>query len=285
MITFFDLIIVALVLFYAYMGWEAGMWTAGIAGLELFGCVTAAVLLHEGIAAFLVPVARSTISDGLSQTWVLFLVFAAVAWGTFAAIRFKFHKTEPVNTDVVDIDPLSDRIGGVIAGGLGGAILVGGVLVNASMLPLLAPMKPSGDRMLLDAGKFVLSAAGHFVLDRPDGQPLPIWGEPAVTKANKQALLANEPWIDVDDSGEFSDADRFRDVDGSGTFSKDIYFIDVDRDGTRRVGLVDKYVVGSWDDLLRSLVRQRDDVKKPEPKKKKKKGEEDPEEIVPVDEF
>ncbi len=285
MITLFDFIIVAFVLFYAYMGWEAGMWTASIAALELLGCIAAAVLLHEAMAGFLVPLARSTISEELSQTWMIFLAFAVVAWGLFAAIRFQFHKTEPVNPDVVDIDPLSDRIGGVIAGGIGGAIFVGGVLVNASMLPLLAPMKPSGDRMLFDVGKLVLDAAGRFVTESPGEKSLAIWGEPAVTKANKQALLANEPWIDVDDNGEFSEADRFRDVDGSGTFSKDLYFIDVDRDGMRRLGLVDKYVVGSWDDLLRSAVRQRDDVKKPDPKKKKKKGEKDPEEVVPVDEF
>jgi hypothetical protein len=264
----FDLVVLAFILFYAYFGWELGIWTASIASLELLACLILGVLVHEAVAAFLAPWLQMISSD-LSTTWASLIAFGGLAWGTFAAIRYRFHETIAPSTEEVDIDPLSDRIGGVIAGAIGGTMLVGGVLITISMTPFLAPMKPSGDRMMLDVGKLVLWTAGHFVTDRNEGQPLPIQGEPASSRTDSTALLTCEPWLDVDQDGEFTDEkDRYRDIDGNGAYSKDLYFVDVDRDGRRRTGVIDKYVVGCWDDQLNTEVRQRTDVKKPGPKTK-----------------
>ena len=49
-------------------------------------------------------------------------------------------------------------------------MLVGGVLVTLSMVPFLAGLKPSGDRLARDAGKFVLRAMGQFVREVDLGQ-------------------------------------------------------------------------------------------------------------------
>ncbi len=284
----FDFAVLAFVLFFAYYGWEVGMWTAGVAALELMACLTLAVLLHEPVAGFLASWI-GMVSNDIAQPWAILIAFGVLAWVPFVVIRRRFHTTEVVNLEQVDVDPLGDRIGGVIAGGIGGAMLVGGVLVTASMMPFLASFKPSGDRMLFDVGKLVLRTAGHFVTERPegyDGPPLPIHGGPASTKKDSRAILTCEPWFDANEDGEFSaEKDRYRDVDGDGSYTKDLYAADVDGSGKRRIGLIDKYVVGRWDVELRVPVRPRTDVQKPAPKGKRgKKGTgETPADVKPVE--
>ncbi len=284
MITLLDIVVLSLVLFYAYLGWEAGIGSASIAALELLGCLVAAAILQEAIAGFLHSSVLSWVSSEISPAWSVCIAFAGVAWGGFAALRYRFHKIVAVNPEELDIDPLSDRIGGVIAGGIGGALFVGGVLMTVSMVPFLASFKPS--RMQLDVGQLVYLVVGRFVADDYGGLPISVWGEPASAKSDKGALLGEEPWVDVDDDGEASESDRYRELDANDSFSKDLYFVDVDRDGRRRLGFVDKYVIGCWDDnYVRSTVRQRTDIKPDERKSKKKikaGAEEPPPVIIPV---
>jgi hypothetical protein len=134
-------------------------------------------------------------------------------------------------------------------------------------VPFLAGLKPSGDRGLVDMGKMTLRAAGQFAPEVHEGRSLPVWGEPPSRSSDQTARLTSEPWFDADGDRNYTDVDRFRDVDANGTFSKDLYFKDVDGDGMRRIGLVDKYIVGRWDAELISDDRPRPDLKKPEPKK------------------
>lgn len=266
MITLFDLLVVAAILGCAYWGWLVGLEAASIAALELLACLSVAVMLHEPLAGCLHWVFTLVVGDWIGGGWSILLAFALLAWGLFALVRMQLHRRADAGEDVVaEIDPLTDRLSGAVAGGLGGAVLAGGALVTLSMIPFLAGFKPSGDRMLLDVGKLVLRAAGQFAGDTHEGRALPLWGEPPSRISVPTAGLTSEPWFDADEDGAFSDADRFRDVDGNGTFTKDLYFTDVDADGMRRVGLIDKYVVGRWDGSLRSDDRPRPAPAKPAP--------------------
>lgn len=265
MITFHDFLVAVAVLGFAYWGWLVGLQAASIAALELLTCLGVAVMLHESVAGWLHAAAAALVGEWASQTFAVLLAFAALAWGSFAAIRLWLHRGADDEEDEADIDPLGDRIGGAVAGGFGGAVFVGGVLVTLSMIPFLAWLKPSGDRMLLDVGKTVLQSTGGYVGERHEGRPLPLWGEPASRSSNPAARLTSEPWFDVDQDGKFTDVDRYRDVDGSRTFTKDLYFEDVDGDGLRRIGLIDKYVAGRWDARLISEDRPRPEAVKPAP--------------------
>lgn len=263
MITLFDLLIVSAILGFAYRGWLAGLQEASIAALELVACLTVAVMLHEAVAGVLHWLLVMVMGDWVSQAWSILLSFSLLAWGSFAALRSLCHGRPRDDAEEIDIDPLSDRVAGALSGILGGIVFVGGVLVTLSMVPFLAGVKPSGDRLLLDVGKVVLRTAAGLSPERQEGRSLPLDGEPPSRASVVAARLTSEPWFDADDDGTFSDADRFRDVDGNGTFSKDLYFEDVDADGMRRVGLVDKYVAGRWDASLTSNDRPRPDLQKP----------------------
>jgi len=262
MITLFDLLVVAAILGFAFRGWNAGLEAASIEALELLACLSVAVLAHEAVAGFLHTGVTLALGDGVSVSWSILIAFCLLGWGAFACIRLLVHGKPADDEDQVgDVDPLGDRVAGAIAGGFGGALFVGGALVTISMVPFLAGMKPSGDRMLLDVGKTVLRAGGQFATERHEGRSLPLWGEPPSRTTDLTARLTSEPRFDTDDNGDYSEADRFRDVDGNGTFSKDLYYKDVDGDGIRRIGLIDKYVVGRWDAELISDDRPRPDVK------------------------
>jgi len=262
MITLFDLLVVAAILGFAYRGWIAGLEAASIEALELLSCLSIAVMAHEALAGFLHAGVTLALGDGVSVSWSILIAFCLLGWGAFACIRLLVHGKAADDEDHEgDVDPLGDRVAGAIAGGFGGALFVGGVLVTISMVPFLAGMKPSGDRMMLDVGKTVLRAGGQFATERHEGRSLPLWGEPPSRTTDLTARLTSEPRFDTDDNGDYSEADRFRDVDGNGTFSKDLYYKDVDGDGVRRIGLIDKYVVGRWDAELISDDRPRPDVK------------------------
>jgi cell division septation protein DedD len=264
MVTLFDILIVAAVLGFAFWGWRLGGAAATAAALEVVACLAIAVLLHEWLAGWLHVAVVMAFGDSISSGWSVLVAFAILAWGTFAVLRGVCHAKGAEDADA-DVDPLVDGLAGAVGGLVGGALFVGGVLVTLSMVPFLAGIKPSGDRILLDAGKLALRTAGHFVRERHEGRPVPVWGEPASRSSVASARLTSEPWFDADADGAFTDADRYRDVDGNGTFSKDLFYTDLDGDGLRRIGMLDKYVAGRWDAQLISAERSRPDAAKPAP--------------------
>lgn len=265
MIRIFDILVVAAAIGFGYWGWLVGSLPATIAALEVLACLACAVVLHEWLAGVVHGVFGLLFGDAVSPGWAVLVAFAGLAWGTFALLRTQLHRQTDDEDD--DVDPLIDRLLGAVAGVAGGIVFAGGVLVTLSMVPFLEGLKPSGDRLLLDAGKLALATCSQFVTEKHEGRVLPIWGEPPSRVSVASARLASDPWFDVDDDGACTEQDRYRDVDGNGTFSKDLYYEDVDQDGLRRIGLVDKYVVGRWDGGLKSDDRPRADLKKPEPPK------------------
>ncbi len=257
MITLWDILIVAGILGFASWGWREGLEASAVAALELLACLAVAVTFHETLAGFLYVGAELLVGDWASQAWSIALAFGLLAWGTFAGVRFGLHaRGESADDEEAEIDPLADRLGGVIAGALGGALVIGGGLVTLSMIPPLAGLKPA-DALLLDVGKTVLRTAGAFSGGDSEGRSLPVWGEPPSRRTVLSARLTSEPWFDADDDGTCTEADRYRDVDDNGTFTKDLFFEDRDGDGLRRIGLIDKYVVGRWDGMLMSEDRPR----------------------------
>lgn len=263
MITLFDLVVIAAILGFAWWGGVVGLRAAAIATLEVFCCLLVAIVFHETLAGYLQAGLVMAFGDSVSQSWTILATFAGLAWAGFAGVRAWLHASEDDDDEEGEIDPLLDRIGGCAAGGVGGAAFVGGVLVTLSMVPILAGLKPSGGRMLVDVGMLVLRMADSFVGERHEGRSLVIWGEPASRSSDLAAQLASEPWFDADEDGICGETDRYRDVDGNGTFTQDLYYNDLDRDGMRRIGLADKYQVGCWSGDLLSLDRTRPDTAKP----------------------
>lgn len=263
----YDLLVIAAVVWFGWLGSQAGLVAAGIAALELLACVVFGTVLHETVSDLLDNGVR--FATGMQiYSWIALLTQGLLVWGTFAALRWWLHRGEELGDESGDgqIAPLADRLGGAVAGGLGGLVLAGAGLVTLSMLPILSGLKPAPQRMYLDAGRLVLRAAGAFAGGFHEGRSLPLEGEPPARPSSMAARMTSEPWFDADADGAPGESDRYSDVDGSGGFSKDLYYVDVDRDGVRRVGLIDKYLAACWDASLNRNDREREDLKKPKPK-------------------
>jgi len=235
-----------------------------------------AFLVHEplaaGVAALIRLVAEPFLPQGTDYQWFAILVaFLVACWLPFGLCVYFLQRGDEGGT--LDIQPLADRLGGAVAGGLAGILIAGGVLVTLSIVPLPGLLKPAPGGMFFDAGSLVLRAVGRLAPEIHEGRSLVLDGEPASRSSSLSAKLTNEPWCDVDGDSTQTDKDRYRDVDGGGAYSKDLYFADVDGDGSRRIGILDKYVTGCWDSSLNSSPRERPDIKKPAPEEVAEAGD------------
>jgi hypothetical protein len=87
-------------------------------------------------------------------------------------------------------------------------------------------------------------------------------GEPVSPQKTRTACT--ESWRDVNANDACEEwTDLFHDADNNQQFTKVLYFVDLDGNGARRIGLVDKYVVGLWDGSLRSDKVEEQAPKKP----------------------
>lgn len=225
-----------------------------------------AVLAHEFLAAILGQMLDTAIGPFLPsslsiQAWSVFLVFALVFWGTLAALVHFVHPLLP--TDDLLPDALVDRLGGAVAGAYAGCLLVGAMLLTWSMCPLLSGALPvPARRMNFDAGRFALRAAGRFATEwRTENPSVVLDGEAVSTTKTRTACT--ESWRDLNENGSCEESDQYHDADNNQQFTRLLYYIDQDGDGRRRIGLVDKYVVGLWDVSLRSDPAEELKPKKP----------------------
>ncbi|MFM8733725.1 MAG: hypothetical protein ACKOC8_00790 [Pirellulales bacterium] len=258
-----DLLVIAAIAGCGWLGSQFGLAFAGAAALELFACVVFGTVAHEFVIDQIDNVTQAITGISLPQAWLYLLVYAGLVWGSFALVRRLVHRRDEQGDE--PLNPLLDRVGGAVAGGVAGFVLAGAGLITLSMLPLLQGLKPAPQRMMLDAGGLLLRTAGAFAGGFHEGRSLVLEGEPPSRPSIQSAHLTNEPWSDADGDGAPGEADRFSDVDGSGSYSKDLYYTDLDGDGMRRVGLLDKYRTGVWDYPVLQYDRERSDLKKPEP--------------------
>jgi hypothetical protein len=258
----FDLLVIAAIVGCGWLGTQFGLVFASVAAMELFACVVFGTVAHEFVIDQIDNLVQATVGITLPQGWLYLVVYAGLVWGSFALLRYLFHRRDEQGDE--PLNPLLDRVGGAVAGGIAGFVLAGAGLITLSMLPLLPGLKPAPHRMVLDAGGLVLRTAGAFAGSFQEGRSLLLEGEPPSRPSIQSARLTNEPWCDIDGDSAAGDADRYSDVDGSGSYSKDLYYTDLDGDGTRRVGLLDKYRTGLWDFPVLQYDRERPDQKKPE---------------------
>lgn len=257
----FDLIVLVALVYLAVLGSTVGTYKAAAAALEIYVAFALAVLLHEPIAGFLTPHLVDNLSFFLPEwlplpSWTLFLTFAALFWGTFLALWINVHPRVTKGGPETAVLPQADRFGGAVAGWFAGMLLIGGLMVTVSMLPFGFLRFPSRN-MLLDVGRTALRGVGVFTREVHDGRSVVLYGEPPSRESVSEARLASESWHDSAADGKVDDSDAYYDVDGNGSFTKDLYYLDLDSDRRRRVGLLEKYVVGRWDLQLVSGDRER----------------------------
>jgi uncharacterized membrane protein required for colicin V production len=267
-----NLIVLGSVGFCAFLGFQNGLCKAAMAAVAALVAVVWAVLLLEPFGGLLAAVLQVALGPAVSyefpfQSIGFFLAFALV-FGLVLGLAW--WRIGPILEDgQMPVVPLADKLGGAACGGLGGILVVGAVLVMWSMLPLLSGLKVPAGRLFLDPGRLALEAGGRFAGDfhvdqAGNSRSLVLFGEPPSRESVRAARLSSEPWQDFDEDSACTDADLYYDVDGNASFTKDLYYEDLDGDNSRRIGLIEKYVISRWDANL--IANDRDRPPPPTPK-------------------
>jgi len=256
-----DLAVIGTVCYAGWLGSDRGIFEMAAIGLQLFASIVLAVLLLEPLASALGGGIEAAIGPFLPESisieaWALFLSFLLLSWLPFLVLFVNVHPRLMAGGDMKSVSTI-EKIGGTFVGGIVGLLALGALLLTLSLLPFLNGLKVNGNNLYFDLGSVVLNTASRFTGEWHEGRSLVMEGEPASRESVPEALLSSEPLYDVDENGEPSDADRFSDVDGNGSFTKDLYYLDIDGDTARRVGMVEKYVVGCWSGEVVIKDRQR----------------------------
>ncbi|NDC53773.1 MAG: hypothetical protein EBZ74_05650 [Planctomycetia bacterium] len=260
---------IAVLITVGYLGWlgsDRGIFAMAAAGLLALASLTLAILLLEPTAAIVAggletAVAAFLPTDFPFEAWGMFLAFVILFWIPFLVLWVAVYPLLPTGGDMKS-QAIIEKIGGALIGGLDGVLLLGAGLLTLSMLPFFNGLKVNADALLFDVGRSTLRAACGFAGDWHEGRSLVLDGEPITGRAGDGVRLSCEPWCDLNDDASFSETDRYRDADGNGKFSADLFYRDLDGSSARRIGLVDKYVVGRWDAYLQMNNR---DLPEPQP--------------------
>jgi len=256
-----DLAIVVVVGYLGWLGSDRGIFEMAALGLQLTAAIVFAVLLLEPTAGLLTWAFESALGAFLPQefpfqAWGMFLAFLVLMWFPFLMLWLNLHP-RLVGGGEMKTPHIIEKAGGALLGGLNGVLLLGCGLVTLSMLPFLQGIKVHPDTLLFDVGKSALRTAGGFCPEWHEGRSLVLDGEPPARGVSATDRLSSEPWQDLDDNGTLTDADRYRDVNNDGKFTDELFYVDIDGNSSRRIGLIEKYVVGRWDFYLKVNDRDR----------------------------
>ena len=256
-----DLVIVIVVGYLGWLGSDRGIFEMAALGLQLTAAIVFAVLLLEPTAGLLTWAFETGLGAFLPQdfpfqAWGVFLAFLVLLWATFLMLWVNLHP-RLVGGGEMKTPHVIEKAGGALLGGLSGVLLLGCGLVTLSMLPFLQGIKVNPDTLLFDVGRSALRTAGDFCPEWYEGRSLILEGEPPTRTVSATDRLSSEPWQDIDDNGTFNDGDRYRDVNNDGKFTDELFYVDLDGNSSRRIGLIEKYVVGRWDFYLKVSDRDR----------------------------
>jgi len=256
-----DLAIVVVVGYLGWLGSDRGIFEMAALGLQLTAAIVFAVLLLEPTAGLLTWAFESALGAFLPQefpfqAWGMFLAFLVLMWFPFLMLWVNLQP-RLVGGGEMKTPHIIEKAGGALLGGLNGVLLLGCGLVTLSMLPFLQGIKVHPDTLLFDVGKSALRTAGGFCPEWHEGRSLVLDGEPPARGVSATDRLSSEPWQDLDDNGTLTDADRYRDVNNDGKFTDELFYVDIDGNSSRRIGLIEKYVVGRWDFYLKVNDRDR----------------------------
>lgn len=256
-----DLAVLGTVLYVGWLGSDRGIFEMAAFGLQLLLAVILGLLLLEPVADMLSNGLESGLGPFLSdstglEAWSLFLSFALLCWVPFLILLINVHPRFAGGGEMKSI-PTIEKIGGALVGGIDGLVIVGVILITLSLLPFFDGLKVNGNHVYFDVGRIVLRAVSGFAGEWHEGRSLAMLGEPASRESIPEARLSSEPRYDLNEDSESSEAVRFYDVDENGSFTKDLYYIDVDGSSSRRIGMIEKYVVGRWDGNVVIMDRDR----------------------------
>ena len=244
--TLGDLFILAIVLGTAAYGVSSGLFIATIIGMQAL----TAIMLALG---FLQPCAALLISLDMPPVYAVPVAFGLLALGTAVILRLLIGRYVPA--DAVSFEPLVDKVGGGLLGGIAGIIAAGGVLLAMSILPLPSTLRLAPDALRFDPGSSLLRTFARVAVPDKTQQQILLEGDLggedgtgwAVVTVNQETGKPNyppdgrippEPPADGSEPAPFDPpppgiwSEPFADRNGNGARDESEAFLDYVPDGT-----------------------------------------------------
>lgn len=237
------LIVLAIVAGMAAFGFQYGLFLAILAGLGAIATLLVTFGLGEAVASLLVAVE-------MPAAYALPVSLGVLAVGGALAVRFAIGGG--VADDTLRFSTLIDKIGGVLVGGLAGAVIAGTLLVVLSALPIPAAYRIDGTQTKYDLGTRALKTFARLIESDAAKREILLNGEgPAGEPAG--GLETSELFVDINGNGLFDGvgegAERHLDRDGNGSFTPRVAFTDTNGNGVRDIGLLERYRLAAWQKL------------------------------------
>jgi hypothetical protein len=240
---FGTLIVLAIVAGMAAFGFRYGLFLAILAGMGAIATLLVTFGLGEALASLLMAVE-------MPADYALPVSIGVLAVTTAVAVRFAIGGA--VEEDTLRFSTLIDKIGGVLVGGLAGAVIAGTLLVVLSALPIPAAYRIDGTQTKFDLGTQVLTIFAGLMEGDATARRVLLNGEaPADDPAS--GLETSEVFVDANGNGLFDGegdgAEGYLDHDRNGSFTPRVAFTDNNGNGVRDIGLLERYRLGAWQKL------------------------------------
>ena len=243
--TLGDLLILAIVLGTAAYGVSSGLFIATLIGMQALTAVMIAL-------GFLQPCAALLISLDMPPVYAVPVAFGLLALGTAVILRLLIGRYVPA--DAVSFEPLVDKVGGGLLGGIAGIIVAGGVLLALSILPLPSTLRLAPDTLRFDPGSGLLRTFARVAVPDKTQQNILLEGDLGGEDGNGWAVVTvdeatgvarypekpvpPEPPADGSKPAPFDPpptriwSEPFADRNGNGTRDETEAFLDYVPDGT-----------------------------------------------------
>lgn len=222
----------------------------GLAGLRL-GLFRSILNFASFVAAALASFLGSDIVGTLLQAvgcpaeWALLAGYVATFVGTFALFTGMLRLA--VRAEVMTYPLLIDRPGGAAIGVLVGLLLANMVRVGFALTPLAAGTRPAPEEIRFDMTSRMLQMTGRIVVSDPAARRAWLFGEQGERVADGAApgnTVWSEPFADENANLLYDREEPFLDKDADGGFTD--RFATADLDHPPRVGVMERYWLGNW---------------------------------------
>jgi hypothetical protein len=141
--TLGDLVVIGIVLGLAFFGFSSGLFVATLTAMHAL--VTFVVAL-----GFAQPFAGLLVSLDMPPIFAFPVAFGILAVGIAVALRLLMGSYVPA--DAVEFEPIIEKVGGGLLGGIAGVIVAGTVLVALSIMPLPESLRLDPTSLRFDVG-------------------------------------------------------------------------------------------------------------------------------------
>ena len=176
-----DLVVIGLVLGLGVFGATSGLFIATVTAMHALTTFVVAL-------GFAQPFARLLVSLDMPPIYAFPAAFGILAVGIGVALRMLIGHY--VRADAVEFEPIIEKVGGGLLGGIAGIIVGGTLLVAMSIMPLSESLRLDAAALRFDVGSGMLRTFARVAVPDPVQRKTLLEGDAASTDGDGWKLVA-----------------------------------------------------------------------------------------------